>query len=289
MKTSATFDIYCVITEKIISKLEAGFIPWQKPWHQQGQAKNYMTKRAYNGINALLLNFQCVENPYYLTFLQAQQLGGRVKKGAKSEMVVLWNYIKDENEKEGEEGKTKAYLKYHNVFNVAVIEGIDFVFPKQAQKPSLDKLVACEEIINNFNNGPTTRFGGSRACYSPWADIVSMPEIKYFSSPEFYYSVFFHELTHSTGHAARLNRKGIATYNAFGSKQYSKEELVAELGAAFLCNVTGIVNHTIDNSAAYIQSWLKKLKSDKKFIVEASSQAFKATQHILGENFSSEQ
>lgn len=290
--TKTEFDLNQVITDKIIAKLQSGVVAWHKPWHCTGEAFNYVTKKPYRGINALLLGFEAVEQPYYMTFLQAKQMGGRIKAGAKSEIVVFWNFIcqdKDGNkvapsEAIGGDTRAKAYLKYYNVFNVADIEGINFEFPQREQKTEVEKISSCEQIIASMPNMPALKHGGAKASYSPSLDLVKMPENKHFDSAESYYSVLFHELTHSTGHPSRLDRKEITSHNPFGSKEYSKEELVAELGAAFLSSRAGIVNHTIDNSAAYIQSWLKKLQSDNKFIIDAAGKASKAVDYILGQH-----
>lgn len=279
------FDIAEMITGKIIEKLEAGVIPWQKPWNAVN-ACNYLTKRPYSGINYLLLNFEAVEQPYYLTFLQVQQMGGRVKNGAKGEIVVFWKFFKGEDEKEGaeqagEESKRAPLIRYTKVFNVKDIEGIEFVFPKKTDPSQLERIESCEQIISLMPNAPRTQHGGNGAYYSPSGDYVNMPLLEDFKSIEGYYSVYFHELAHATGHHSRLDRKEIKEMNPFGSKEYSKEELVAEITAAFLCNHCRIEN-TIDNSAAYIKSWLKKLQNDKRFILDAAGKASKAAGYILG-------
>ena len=207
-------------------------------------------------------------------------------------MIVYWNfvYISKESGKQvkpeankypaGEIIK-KAFLKYYNVFNIEDTENIPYTSPEPLQRTEKEKIEICEQIIQNYPGSPKIDFGGNRACYTPLKDIVRMPFIEDFEQSESYYSVLFHELIHSTGHQTRLNREGIATISGFGTEDYSKEELVAELGAAFLCGVSSIIPTTLNLSAAYIQNWLQILKNDKKFIIEAAQKAQKATDHIL--------
>ena len=297
MKTpvnSTPKDIYQIVTDKIIARLEEGNIPWHKPWNVQGIARNYATGSIYRGINALLLSSNVHEHQYYLTYKQAADLGGRIRKGSKAEIVTYWNWIyvdkltgkkvssQNSPSRPDTEVNKSAFLKYYNVFNVADVEGIDFTFPVVERKTLPDKLVACEQLIQSMPNPPRLQFGGHKAFYSPSMDFVNMPEVKHFDSSEFYYSVFFHELTHSTAHPKRLARKAEGQKNAFGSELYSKEELVAELGASFLCGFAGIHQQTLENSAGYIQNWLRVLRNDKKFLIEAASKAQQATDYILG-------
>ena len=179
----------------------------------------------------------------------------------------------------------KSYLKYYLVFNIASVDGIDFNIPKVEEKTEQEKIFSCEEILQGMPKKPTVTFGNSGAYYSPTFDIVNMPEMQTFTSEQAYYSVFFHELVHSTGHTSRLNRKEITETMRFGSQTYSKEELTAEIGASFLCAEAGILMNTFYNSVAYIQSWLKVLKDDKKFIIEAAAKAQKASDFILDKSF----
>lgn len=285
-------DVFQIITDLIISKLDAGYIPWKKPWSTFGEAKNYITKKPYKGINSLILNCYDFDKPYYLTFKQATVLGGNVKKGSKSIPVVFWNFtytdkITGKKIKESEllnypleQISKSSYLKYYSVFNVADIENIDFVFPSIESKIN-DKISACEEIVNQMPQRPEIKITSKdRAYYSPCADYVHMPEMKFFDNSEFFYSVLFHELVHSTGHPRRLNRKELVKMAAFGSESYSKEELTAEIGAAFLCGYAEIAIQTITESAAYVQSWIKVLKNDKKFLFEAAARAQNAADFI---------
>ena len=285
---AAKKNIYDMVTERIEELLNQGVIPWQKPWKPgTGEFRNLISKKPYRGINVFLLSAMGYDSPFWLTFNQAKQIGAKVKKGEKGSAVIFWKWILKNQEKEnGETEKVKIpMLRYYTVFNVEQCEGIP------AEKiPALDEIEEEENtpievaaaLIENMPHRPTIEHGGNKACYSPMLDRVRMPEFEQFDTAEFYYNVMFHELAHSTGHPTRLDRKEVVNVNPFGSEDYSKEELVAEMTAAFLCGATGIEQTTINNSAAYIQSWLKKLKNDRKLIVLAAAAAQKAADFIRG-------
>ena len=289
-------DIYQIITDQIVQKLEQGFIPWHRPWSAYGPAASYVTRKPYRGVNALLLNILAYEKPYYLTFKQAKDLGGMVKKGSKAVPVVYWNFVfrhAKTKEKLSEQQARRlpadkvvktAFLKYYNVFNVEQIDGIELDIPEIQVRPENQVLDDCEAIVQAMPNAPRIEHSDPRkAFYAPIQDYVNIPERKFFDSSEFFYQTLFHEITHSTGHQSRLNRPEVTELNSFGSADYSKEELVAELGASFLCGQTGIqCEPTLENSAAYIQSWLNKLQNDKRLIMEAAAKAQKAVDYILG-------
>lgn len=294
---SATVDMYQVITDRVIERLEQGELSWRKTWSSYGLARNYVSGKIYRGINMLLMNlFTPHSIPYYLTFKQAQELGGNVRKGAKAQQVFYFNIIfKDANgqtisreqaEAIGEGAKVIKFLKYYNVFNVEDIEGIDFKFDEVRLLPH-EKIERCEQVLNAYPKPPqyVERDKGG-AYYSPEEDLINMPPIEQFETAEAYYATRFHESIHSTGHPSRLNREGVAQFDKFGSERYSLEELVAELGASFLCGLTGIDHEPIiENTAAYIQGWLKKLKDDKQFIFKAAAEAQKAVDFIVGNTF----
>lgn len=266
-----------ILTSKIIKALEGGDIPWLKPWSEH---QNLDSKRAYNGINRLLLAQEAEEKEYncnyWLTFNQIKKAGGHLKKGSKACPIAFWKISTiEDKEKEGEE-KTSVLLRYYNVFNASCVEGIDIPESKGAEE-----LLDAEEIVKGFSNKPAINYSGGRACYYPIEDKISIPNIRTFKDSEGYYTTLFHELVHSTGHKSRLNRKGVANPSRFRDERYAKEELVAELGGAFLEAKAGIAVK-IDNHAAYIQSWLKALKDDTRMIIYAASQADKAAAHILG-------
>ncbi len=231
-------------------------------------------------------------SPYWLTFKQAKEIGGYVRKGEQGFPVVFWKWLEGTGEsEEGEERRTTTrripLARLYHVFNVQQCELPARLQPfLQIHEPlSPDpqtQIAACEQILAHMPNRPPIEHREARAYYTPVQDTVNMPARGLFPQIEHYYSVLFHELTHSTGHWQRLNRPTLTDLCPFGSTNYSKEELVAEMGAAFLCGVAGIANETVDNSAAYIQSWLTKLKNDTRLIILAAAQAQKAADYILG-------
>lgn len=267
---------YEVITKRIIELLDKGIVPWRRPWKVE-MPKNLVSKKPYRGVNILMLSWTDFRSPYWLTYKQAKDLKGHVMAGAKGIPVVFWHFMRvKEKNSEGEIEKAIPFMRYYTVFNVEQTEGIKIPEENAEIKP-IDE---CEQVLNGMPNKPRIIFGGDRACYVPSRDIVRLPYKEHFESTEKYYGVAFHELVHSTGHASRLNRKGINEPHVFGSET-CKEELVAEIGASFLCSLSGIENKTINNQASYIASWLSKLKNDKKLIITAASQAQRATDYIL--------
>lgn len=276
--------VYEMITDKIISKMEQGEIPWKKPWKFQGPC-NYVTRRPYHGVNFLLLTMSDFSSPYWLTFKQTKEFGGYIKKGSKGTPVIFWKIISyvDADGTEADEVVYKdiPFMQYYTLFNLEQTEGI---IKLEDEKEAIKPLEACEQIVAGYKDKPEiTHTIEPRAYYVPSDDRVHMPSMKSFVSSEEYYSTLFHELTHSTGHKNRLNRHSQEDANFdFGSAGYSKEELVAELGSAFLCAEAKIDNSIINNSTAYLQSWLKVLKEDKKLIIYASARASKAANYILG-------
>jgi len=270
---------YEVVTESIIKQLESGVAPWRKPWRTEMPA-NLASKREYRGINIFLLASLGYGSRYWLTYRQAQTLGGSVRKGEHGSKVVFWKideYRKEDKETGETENRKSILLRYYTVFNLEQCEGI--------KSPESTRVIApleqCETIVNSMPNPPGFE-QDSRAFYRPSTDTVGMPARSGFDSAEEFYSTFFHELTHSTGHPSRVGREGIMEHNPFGSEDYSKEELVAEMGAAMLCGVAGIQSRTLNNSASYLQSWIDRLRSDSRLIVSAASQAQKAADFILG-------
>jgi antirestriction protein ArdC len=167
------------------------------------------------------------------------------------------------------------------VFNLSQTEGINLTASALQEARTNNRIEDCEKIVAGMPNRPAFE-QSDKAWYAPGRDVVGMPSIGLFRSSEEYYSTFFHELAHSTGHASRIGRDGFESVQSFGSESYSREELVAEMGAAMLCGVTGIENRTIENSAAYLRTWIERLKSDSRLIVTAASAAQKAADYILG-------
>jgi len=277
-------NVFEIVTEQILSHMDKGIIPWKKPWSTKIRLpQNLVTGKKYRGINVWLLLASSFVSPYWLTFNQAKDLGGTIKKGEKSSIVVYWNFKKvDEvNENTGEmEHKKIPFLKYYRVFNVQQCEGI--TFPDQPAEDKADSKEEAEALVNGYQRGPEIKYGFVRACYNPIADRVKMPNKAEFVNAEEYYSTLFHELVHSTGHVSRLNRETMTTPAAFGSKNYAREELIAEMGAAYLCGISGITQATIENSSAYIQGWRDTISKDSRLVVLAAAQAQKAVSHIIG-------
>lgn len=271
--------VYEIVTAKIIEKLEAGIVPWRKPW-VNGLAVNWVTQKPYRGINTLLLM-----PGEYATYKQITAAGGNVKKGQKSHVIVFWKWLDVTDTETGEEDKVPM-LRYYNVFEInSQVEGLSSKRPPVTEFEH-DPVEEAESIIAGYPNSPEVYHISGSAYYKPGDDQVVVPPKKDFPILGEYYSTMFHELVHSTGHITRLNREGITNGKIkFGSESYSKEELVAELGASMLCGVARIDNDTLDNSASYIQSWLKKLKEEPKLIVQAAAQAQKAADHILDVKF----
>jgi len=218
----------------------------------------------------------------YATFKQVQQAGGYVKKGAKAQMVVFWKWIEQEDEETGEK-KEIPLLRYYNVFHIDQCEGLKAKHTKPLPNTANANQTA-ERIICDYLKASGVKMEhqeGDRAFYRPSTDSITLPHMAQFSATAEYYSTAFHELTHSTGHAKRLNRLDKTAF--FGSEAYSKEELTAEIGASALVNVAGLETaKSFRNSTAYIQNWLQVLKGDKRFIVSASGKAEKAVHMILG-------
>ena len=289
-------QVYGYITDKIMEELERGCVPWHKPWKSPDGVRvpmNYASKKPYRGVNTFLLavsRFKAgYDSNYWLTFKQIQALGGNVK-GQHSEMVVFWKLLeKPAQSPTAAEDETDyiPMLRCYRVFNLDQVSGI--------KKPALDGLPAfqpieeAEQIGTRYQEQIEVSHGSARAFYQPSTDSIRMPDRETFDSAEEYYSTLFHEFTHSTGHKSRLNRPGIVEAHYFGDEIYSKEELIAEMGAAMLSGAVGIENRTIRNSASYIQSWLGKLKEDKKLVVHAAAAAQKAADFILGKPSKSDQ
>lgn len=274
-------DVYQIVTDRIISALEGGIIPWRKPWNAvYGLPRNYATGRVYSGINLFLLHFSGAL-PFFMTFKQALALGGNVRKGAKGHQVVYYNISKRENKETGKEEKM-PFLKYYTLFSVEDIEGIEFNLPEVPKQEFTPSEVA-EGIVEAWDGKPAIQHLHQRAYYSPALDFVNMPKPETFTTSEGYYQTLFHELTHSTGHQSRLDRADLTAGEGKQSSSYAREELTAEMGASFLSAAAGIATEqTEENAVAYIQNWLERLKNDKKLVVQAASKAQRAAELILG-------
>jgi antirestriction protein ArdC len=279
--------VYEYVTERIIKKLEEGTIPWKKPWTGGSHvAVNWVNQKAYRGINQFLL-----EPGEYATLKQIVAAGGRVKKEEfkRGHFVVFWKWLEiqeEDSDEKTEKVKMVPFLRYYTVYEINT-QCTGLQSKRIRSCFAHDPIAEAEILMKSYlesPNAPELRFAPGRAYYQPTWDYVSVPPLSHYKNPAEYYCTIFHELVHSTGHKSRLNRPGIQQVS-FGSETYSKEELIAELGAAMLCAIAGIDNSTIDNSAAYIQGWLKALNDDKKMIVQAAAQAQKAVDLIQGEQY----
>lgn len=292
-------NVYQMVTDRIVAQLEKGLIPWHKPWTgigiEDGGAINYVSRKPYSMLNQMLLG----REGEYLTFKQIKERGGKIKKGATAGVVVFFTTTTfKKRDRENENGDTETVtvaeerlypiLRYYNVFHIDDCEGIESkIKPDEKPEPKLSPIESAEKVINGYvereesltfrNNKPS-----DKAYYSPGSDTVCVPMLSQYAIAEEYYSTTFHELTHSTMTEKRCNRKQ-EKLAAFGSEDYSREELVAEIGSAMLCHSVAIdCEKAFNNSVAYIQGWLKRLKNDNKMIVWASSRAEKAAKYILG-------
>lgn len=276
-----SINVYDVINSRIIELLQQGTIPWRKPWNAQSNyPKNLISGKRYQGVNVFLLACQEYSNPWWLTFKQCQDKGGHVIKGSKSTPIIFYKWLdkSDSDDDTSTTGKIPI-LRFYSVFNISQTT----LTPPEPEETHnvFDPITKAEEIIANMPLRPDIKYGGNRACYSPSLDYVKIPHQHTFNTIEEYYSTLFHELSHATGHSNRLGRKSILEPSYFGSHEYSKEELVAECSAAFLCGHCGIAKTTIENSAAYIAGWLKALKNDKTLLIQAAAMAQKASDFIL--------
>jgi len=274
--------IYDMITERILELLNNGVVPWEKPWSCNSAPKNLISKKEYHGINSMLLGHAGYGSPWFLTFKQVKNLGGYVRKGEKGYPVVFWKFL-EIMDKESGETETIPLLKYYTVFNVDQCECIPEGKIPVLETREIHSIDECERVVDAMPNRPEIRYSyESRAYYSPLNDYIHIPHRNSFFSSEKFYGTIFHEMCHSTAHVSRLARKNLNEWARFGSSEYSREELVAEMGAGFLCAHCGIENKTIENSAAYIQNWLNALKNDEKAVVIAAGQAQKAVNYITG-------
>lgn len=286
-----TTSVYSIVTDRIISQMEKGIIPWIKPWDHVGPvlARNAITKKPYSLMNQMLLG---MSGGYWLTYKQLTERNGTLNKGAKASIVVFYKmneYEKTDNEgnaivnENGEAEKRRVpMLRYYKVFNV-----LDTSLAEQyvniAEERNNEAIDDAEKIISGYVAGSGIGFYNkdmsNEAYYSPSEDYVKVPVIDQFDNVAEYYSTVFHEFTHSTGHPDRLDR---LTKTHFGSSKYAKEELVAEMGAAFALATIGIDNKQAEeNNVAYLQNWIKQLQNDDHLIVSAASMAEKAVNFIM--------
>ncbi|MEM7625888.1 MAG: zincin-like metallopeptidase domain-containing protein [Planctomycetota bacterium] len=284
-------DLYQSITNQIIAALEAGTVPWRHPILGSGEdafPRNLNTGKPYSGVNVFTLALtawtQGYGSPWWLTYRQAAERGGHVRKGEKSSLAVFWKQLKVTDQVTGEP-KNVPMLRSYRVFNAEQCEGVAYPAPEPPENMGVEVQSdeRAEVLVTGFTDGPTIEHKGSRAFYHPSDDLVRLPVAKRFVSAADYYATLFHELVHATGHSSRLDRGLDQKLTPFGSPDYSKEELIAEMGAACLCAVAGIAPVTVDQHAAYIAGWLKKLRNDKRLVVSAAGAGQKAADWIRGQ------
>jgi antirestriction protein ArdC len=277
--------IHRMVTERMIAALERGTVPWHKPWQAAaGRPTSMTTGQPYRGVNVFLLGLTAAEegygSRYWGTYRQIAQLGGQVRRGEHSTLVVFWKPIEvaDRDPQTGDVTvKQVPLLRYYRVFNAAQAHRLpDQFHPAPEQDTQIAEPHAA--LDGYLARGPALRDGaGNRAAYHPATDTIRLPLRSQFRSAEHYYATAFHEAAHSTGHPSRLNRPGIAAFDHFGSNRYAREELVAEMSSSILCAETGIDDSELfDNFAAYIAGWLSTLNHDRTLVVAAAAQAQRA-------------
>jgi antirestriction protein ArdC len=284
-------DVYSKVTERIIADLERGNLTWQQPWqagHQAGPVARPLRAggKPYKGVNVLMLWSSAIEKgyacPIWLTYKQAAELGGQVRKGEKGSLVVYADtFVRTSTDDQGDTVEREIpFMRGYMVFNVEQIDGLPGHF-YAAAPPAANDVSRLDRLERFFAaTGADIRHGGSQAFYSLDRDLVQMPEIGAFRDQESYYATLAHESCHWTRHHSRLGRDFGG--KRFGDAGYAMEELVAEIGAAFLCADLGITPETREDHAAYIGSWLKVLRDDKRAIFTAASHAERAAGRLHG-------
>lgn len=285
-------DVYQMVTDRILAALDLGEIPWHRPWCSVGGgAYNRITEKPYSLLNQMLLS----HTGEYASLQQWNKLGGRIRKGERSEFVVFWKWCEpkkeetqetEDKEEDQESGRIldRPILRYYRVFHISQVEGVA-PLPQRIRLYNHDPIEEAERLINSYLHREGIVLEeelSDTAYYSPARDLIHIPSIKQYEELSEYYSTLLHEAVHSTGHSTRLNRAGLQNVS-FGSAVYSKEELIAEIGSACLLSDLGIeTDRSMTNSAAYIQGWLHALKNDRKLVVMAAAQAQKAAEYICG-------
>jgi antirestriction protein ArdC len=289
MKKKASIDKFQLLTDKLLTLMEQGVKPWEKPWHSAGYG-NAITGHQYQGTNPLLAAIDCLihdySSPLFIGFAQAKEQGWQIRKGSKATWL-LWGGTACKEVTNEDTGETeKRYFnsfRWLNVFNLDCVDDsesdrkiADVVQAKGSGTTNAEPRLEDAEALITAQNA-VVKFGGNMACYSSSADKIQMPRYEDFTGAEAYYATFIHELSHWTGHPSRLDRK---LGNKFGSQAYAYEELIAELSAAFVCNELGM-NSELENHASYLDNWLQVLRSDKKAFIKAAGQAQKAAGLLL--------
>lgn len=280
-------DVYEVVTKEILERIDQGVIPWQITWSRRHADRNGVSNREYRGINTILTSMKGFAQTDWYTMRQIRDGGWRLKEGRQRMTTVCFfkKYIPSKTQEDailevlGVPNKSGARLtlRYYGVFNREQIDGLPELPPDDDVE--FNPIEECEKVIEEFADRPQIRYGGGQPYYSPSQDYVQMPPKGDFDSPEEFYAALFHELVHSTGHASRTGRTE-GQRHKFGSTDYAREELTAEIGAAMLCRHCGITK-TFENAVAYLQSWRAVLCNDKKCVVIAAQRAQKAVDYML--------
>ncbi len=274
---SAKKNVHGLVNDRIIELLEGGIVPWRSAWMDGGIPTSLISKRAFRGMNILLLASLGYEQNLFLTSKQLETLGGSIKPGKKPHMVMRWG---GEQQAEGSVVPKPGKLQYYSVYNVSQCVGIPDETIAACAVTLSTGIQACEELVAKMLNGAMIRHKEPEAFYDPLEDCINMPKLKKFAHPESYYSELFHQLAHSTGHHTRLDRMGLVQMPEYGCTRYTLEELVAEIVTNYLENLTGIPNSFIPDEE-YIANWIQKLKGDPYLIFTACSYAQKAVDFIL--------
>jgi antirestriction protein ArdC len=277
--------IHRMVTERMVAALQRGTVPWHKPWHAAaGRPRSMSTGQPYRGVNVFLLGLTAAEegyaSRYWGTYRQISDLGGQVRRGERSTLAIFWKQAEhaEPDPRTGEPATRQLpVLRYYRVFNAAQADHLpDRYYPAPGQDA---EIAAPQEVLDRYlAEGPRLlHVPGDRADYHPASDTIRLPLRSQFRSAEDYYATAFHEAGHSTGHPDRLNRPGIAAFDHFGSGQYAREELAAQMTSSLLCAQTGIDNPEIfGNSASYIAGWLSALDHDHKLVITAAAYAQRA-------------
>ena len=279
---------YQQITDRIIAMLEQGTIPWRKPWRTRRLPhQNMLSKRPYSGINYFLLACSDYHSPYWLTMKQVNDCGGCVRKGEKATRIIFTQMIEAKTSEtdsitlDAEDKNMVPIIKFYNIFNLEQTIGVEAEYIPEDPEPNSEftPLAEAELIVSRYADRPPVVYCGDQAYYSLRDDRIQIPRPEMYPVREEFYSTLFHELIHSTGHPKRLNRESLKDTE---EDAYSKEELVAEMGAAFLCDQARISAKTLENSGAYIQGWLSRLRNDKSLVIRAAAAAQKAADYVNG-------
>jgi len=285
-------NVYEAVTDIFIKKCEerlaAGnaVAPWRQTWNPAlGMPRNMVSGKPYRGMNVFMTMLSGFNNPLWVTRRQVKILGGTIREGENYTPVTFWWFPDSSNP---EERGRAPFVKFYQAFNVEQVDGIEEHVAKAMSKFSsnleaVNPIEAAEAIVKGYTGSPEIHFGGSHAYYAPTKDIIGMPLREAFESSEAFYRTLFHELSHSTGHRTRLAREGVVNTARFGDHAYSEEELIAEMSASMLAGFAGIGSpEADDNSAAYLDTWLRKLRAEPKMLEIAGRGAQKAADWIMG-------